>query len=82
MSLNSFEIKHQKPFLKLLQKFEEIFHGILGKHIRSDYIIELHEHAKPLLTKSFLMPNIHKVTLKKGVNRLIKIGVLKKIHKS
>ena len=53
-------------------------------------MIELLEDAKPYHTKPFLIPIIHKPTLKKGiiheltlmkdVNRLIRIWVLKNIN--
>ena len=56
-----------------------MFHGTLGKYTGSDYSIELKEHAKPYHVKPFPIPKIHELTLKKEVNRLIKIGVLKKL---
>ena len=59
-----------------------MFDGNLGKYTGSNYTIELKEDAKPYHTKSFPIPNIHKLTLKKEVDRLIKIGVLKKINNS
>ena len=45
-------------------------------------IIELKEDAKPYHAKSFPLPNIHEPILKKEVERLIKIGVLKNINYS
>ena len=47
-----------------------MFDGTLGKYTGSNYTIELKEDAKP-----FSLPKIHELTLKKEVNRLIKIGV-------
>ena len=58
------------------------FDGTLGKYTGSNYIIELKEDAKSYHAKSFPIPKIHKLTLKKEVNRLITIGVLKKINHS
>ena len=57
-----------------------MFDGTLGKYSGSDYTIELKEDAKPYHAKPFPIPKIHEPTLKKEVNRLIKIGVLKKIN--
>ena len=45
-------------------------------------MIELKEDAKPYHAKPFPTPNINKLTLKKVVNRLIKIGALQKINNS
>ena len=53
-----------------------MFDGTLGKYTGSDYTIELNEDAKPYHAKSFSIPKIHELTLKKEVYRLIKIGVL------
>ena len=54
-----------------------MFEGTLVNHTGSKYMIEVKEDAKP-----FPIPKIHKLTLKKEVNRLIKIGVLRKINHS
>ena len=59
-----------------------MFDGTLGKYTGSDYTIELKEHAKPYQTTPFLIPIIHKPTLKKQVNRLIKMRALSNINNS
>ena len=41
MSLDYSKAKHENSLLKLLQKYEEIFDGTLGKYAGSDYTIEL-----------------------------------------
>ena len=56
-----------------------MFYEALGKYTGSDYTIELQENTKPHHAKPFPIPKIHEPTLKKEVNRSIKIGVLKKI---
>ena len=43
----------------------------------SEYKIELLEGAKPYNAKSFLIPKMHKETLKTEVKKLIKINVSK-----
>ena len=57
--------------------------GILGKYTGSEFTIELKEDAKPYYhVKLFSISVIHETTLKKEVDRLIKIGLLKKINNS
>ena len=82
MSLNYSKDKHKYSLLELLQKYEKMFEQTLGKYTGSNCTIELSEDAKPYHAKSFPIPKIHGPTLKKEVKRLIKIGVLKKIHHS
>ena len=77
MSLNYLKDKHKNSLLELLQKYEEMFDQTLGNQAGSDYKINLKEDAKPIL-----IPIPHKPTLKKKVDRSIKIGVLKKINNS
>ena len=60
---------------KLFQKYGDMFDGTLGKYTGSNYTIELKEDVKP-----FPILKIHKLTLKKEVDRLVKIGVLKKVN--
>ena len=59
-----------------------MFDGTFRKYIGSNYTIELKEDAKPYHTKPFPFPKTHEPTLKEEVNRLIKIGLLKKINNS
>ena len=49
----------------LLQKYEEMFDGTLGKYTGSNYTIELKENAKPYHAKPFPFPKLHKSTLMK-----------------
>ena len=81
-NLNYLKEKHRNSLLELLSKYENLFDGKLGNYTGSDYSIELKEDAKPYHAKPFPIPKIHELTLKKEVNRLIKIGVLKKINYS
>ena len=65
-----------------------MFDGTLGKYTGSNNIKELNEGAKPYHAIPFPIPMtqypIHKkeVSRLKEINRLIKIGVLKKINDS
>ena len=80
MNSNQLKDKHKDSLLELLQKHEEIFDETLGKYTGSDYSIELKEDAQPYHVKPFPIPKIHVSFLNKEVDRLIKIGVLKKIN--
>ena len=55
-----------------------MFDGTLGKH--TDFTIGLKEDAKPYHAKPFPVRKAHELTIKKEVNRLIKIGVLRNIN--
>ena len=52
-----------------------MFDKTLGKYTDSDYATELEEDTKPYHTMPFTIPTIHKLTLKKEGNRLIRRGV-------
>ena len=41
MSLNTLKVKHEDSSLKLLQKYEEMLDGTLGKYTGAIYTIEL-----------------------------------------
>ena len=75
MNLKYLKDKFKNSLLKLLKKYEKKFDGTLGKYTGSNYTIESKEDVKPYHAKPFPNPKIHELTLKKKVNRLIKIGV-------
>ena len=70
----------QQLLLKLLQKYESMFDGSLGNYTGPEYKIELKENIKPYHAKPFPIPRVHKGTLKKEVQHLCKIDVLKRIN--
>ena len=72
----------QNKLLSLLKKYEAMFDGTLGNYTGSKYKIELKENIKPYHAKPFPIPKVHEPTLKKEVERLVKIGVLKRINNS
>ena len=59
-----------------------MFDGTLGKYSGSQYTIEVQENSQHYHIQHFPIPKIHEPTLKREVDRLIKIGVLKKITNS
>ena len=62
----------------MLQEFEELFDGTLGTWQTPPVHLKLKEGATPYHGKAFPVPHIHKETLKKEVERLEEIGVLKR----
>ena len=63
--------------LQLLTKYEELFDGTLGDWKTSPVHLELKPGVRPFHTRTYPIPHIHKETLKREVDRLEKIGVLK-----
>ena len=57
MNLNKLKDKHKNSLLQLLQKYEKMFDGTLGKYTGSDYTIELKEDAKALSCQCFSYSN-------------------------
>jgi hypothetical protein len=72
----------QQKLLSLLLKYEPLFDGTLGKWTQPDYKIELKEGVKPYHARAFPVPRIHQDTLKKEVERLCEVGVLKRVNRS
>jgi len=64
----------------LLRKHEALFHGQLGRWHCQEVKLELQEGAKPYHARAHNMPRCHVQTLKAAVERLVKIGVLKKLN--
>jgi hypothetical protein len=65
-----------------LQKYKDLFDGTLGKWTGSPYDIELKEGAQPYHAKPFPIPRVHVDTLRVEVERLCKLGVLKRVNHS
>jgi hypothetical protein len=67
----------QEKLLSLLLDFESLFDDTLGDWNRPPVSIELKEGAKPYHGRPYPIPQIHKATLMKEINRLVDIGVMK-----
>ena len=72
----------QAQLKELLQKYEPLFDGTLGKWNMDPYEIELLPDAKPYHARAFPVPHRYMETLKKEVYRLVDVGVLKKVNRS
>jgi hypothetical protein len=64
--------------LSLLLDYEPLFDGTLGDWNRPPVSIELKDGAKPYHGRPYPIPQVHKATLMKEINRLMSIGVLKR----
>ncbi len=69
---------HRVKLLSLLLDFESLFDGTLGDWNRPPVSIELKEGATPYHDRPYPIPQIHKATLMKEIDRLMGIGVLKR----
>jgi hypothetical protein len=75
--------RQQLSLIKLLQKNEELFDGMLGKKWNTEPVhIELHEYAKPVSSRYYPVTKINKETFRIELNCLVGIAVLTqfKIH--
>ena len=68
--------------LALLKKNEDLFDGQLGDWTGDPVEIPLKEGAKPYHARAFPIPHIHEDTFKKDLDRLVSIGVLRKVNRS
>jgi hypothetical protein len=66
----------------LLDKYSDLFDGTLGKWNEEPVKLELKEGATPYHARPFPVPKCHAETLKMEVERLVEIGVLKKVNRS
>jgi hypothetical protein len=66
----------QKKLLQLLKEYESLFDGTLGDWKTKPASFQLKEGVSPYPGRAFPVPKIHKETLFKEVERLVKLGVL------
>ena len=69
--------EQKKSLLQTLMKFEHLFDGNLGDWNTPPVHLELKEGAKPYHGRAFPVPRIHRETMKKEVDRMVKLGILK-----
>ena len=74
--------KEQELLYNLMKKHEDLFDGTLGKFTGEPYDIKLKDGAEPFHARAFPVPKIHELTFKKEIDRLVSIGVLKKVNRS
>ena len=67
---------------KLITKHEHLFDGILGKWTGTKVKLDLVADATPYPTRAFPVPRVYMEMLKSEVERLCKLGVLKRVNLS
>ena len=72
----------QKNLLSLLRKYETLFDGTLGTWKGVSYNIALKEGAMPYHGKPYAIPRAYKKQVRLDVQRLERIGVLRKVNRS
>jgi hypothetical protein len=72
------EPSQQEKLLSLLLDYESLCDGTLGDWNRPLVSVEMKEGAKPYHGRPYPIPQIHKATVMKEINRLESIGVLKR----
>ena len=68
----------REKLLSLLLEYESLFDGTLGDWNRPPVSIELKEGATPYHDRPYPIPQIHKATLMKEIDRLVSIKVMKR----
>ena len=74
--------EEQQMLLQLLTTYEDLFDGTLGKWTQDPIKLELIEGATPYHARPYPIPKCHEATLRQEVERLCRIGVLKKVNRS
>ena len=74
--------EEKSALLKLLQEFQDLFGGTLGDWKTSPVHLQLKEGIQPYNGKAYPVPKIHRDVLKNEVERLEKLGVLKRVPDS
>ena len=65
-----------------MTKYESLFDGTLGTWKNKTLSLNLKPDAKPYYACSFPIPKCYELTLRQEADRLVKIGVLKKVNRS
>ena len=72
----------RKEIFTLLKKYESLFNGQLGRWKGPPHTIHLKDNVTPYHGKPYKIPQIYEATLRAEVERLVKLGVLKKVNHS
>jgi hypothetical protein len=70
------KVDQQKQLLQILRKYESLFDSTLGDWKTKPVSFQLKEGVRLYRGQAFPVPMIHKETLIKEVDRLVKLGVL------
>ena len=81
-AVKTLDTSQQDELLKTLEQHETLFDGTLGQWKGRPYDIKLKPDAAPYHAKPFPVPRAYEKTLLKEIERLCKIGVLRKVNRS
>lgn len=70
--------EEQNKLLEVLDSYQDLFDGTLGDFNTKPVHIEIKPDATPYHGKAYQVPHVHEAVLKKEVERLVQIGVLRK----
>ena len=74
--------EEQQQLYKLLMKYQSLFDGTLGTWKNETLSVQLKPGVEPYHARSFPIPKCYELTLRQEVERLVQIGVLKKVNRS
>jgi hypothetical protein len=74
--------KEQRSLYALLVQYKDLFDSKLGTWNCAPSSIKLKPGSEPYYTRPFPVPRIHELTLKKELDRLVQVGVLKRVNRS
>ena len=80
--LKHLNVHEKRLLLRTLRKFESLFDGTLGEWRGKPYHIRLREGVTPYHAKAYPVPRINLTTMRNEVERLVKIGVLRRVNRS
>ena len=72
--------RQKGALLKLLQSYESMFQGKLGKWVGEEVHFELQEGARPWQGRPYPVPRVHRQTVMNEIKRLCDIGVLEPVN--
>ena len=74
--------EEQEIILSLLRNFEDLFDGIFGTWNTTTVYLELRDGAKPLCSRPYPVPRVHKAMFKKEHERIVSLWVLEHANDS
>lgn len=77
-----FSKEDREAVFKALKKYEILFDGQLGRYADPPHTIHLKDNVTPYHGKPYKLPQVYEAQLKAEVERLLRIGVLKKVNHS
>ena len=80
--VNTLDPYDQRKLESVLRKHESLFDGTLGRWKDKPYEIKLKDDVTPHHSRPFPVPHAYEKTLRMEVERLCKIGVLKRVNRS